>query len=143
MPILLDPSRDIDFVETPPDDVYCPITLGVSFYPHQTSCCGKHLSEEAVVKIQDQGKACPLCREANWSTMQSLYFQHTIHGLQVYCFHKSRGCWWKGELRSLFSHELSCAYNYTKTHSQVSKEEQVHFMPVIYSTHVFVTTLHP
>ena len=105
----VDPLLEIEFVKEHPYDVYCPVTFGVLLQPQQTHCCGKHLSEVAAVRIQGEGGACPLCKEADWSTTQDKYFQRTVRELRVFCPHRRRGCRWEGELGALHRHKQSCA----------------------------------
>ena len=92
------------FVEQPSDDFFCPVTFDLLLQPHLTSCCGKHLSQEAVTRIQREGGACPLCTTHQWSTMLSKYFQRQVNALHVFCHHKNKGCGWQGELSDLEHH---------------------------------------
>ena len=93
------PSTEDDylFVEKPSEDFFCPVTFGLLLQPHLTSCCGKHLSEEAVTRIQREKKACPLCNNKSWSTVLNKYFMREVKSLNVFCGF----CDWKGELSFL------------------------------------------
>ena len=102
------PEEDYLFVEQPSDDFFCPVTMGLLLQPHLTSCCGKHLSQEAATRIQREGGACPLCKEQSWSTMFSKYFQRQVNSLRVFCRHEDRGCGWQGELAAFHHHMESC-----------------------------------
>ena len=42
-------EEDYPFVEQPSDDFFCPVTFSLLLQPHLTSCCGKHLSQEAAI----------------------------------------------------------------------------------------------
>ena len=44
-------EQDFDFVEQPDQDLYCPITLEILLEPHQTDCCGQHISEKAAKRM--------------------------------------------------------------------------------------------
>ena len=94
---------DYDFVETPPKDVYCPVTFGVLRKPHQTLCCGNHLSQEAVATLEQNREPCPLCKKA-LSTVPDKYFQRRVNQLRVCCLNKNLGCEWVGELGHLERH---------------------------------------
>ena len=36
---------DVNFIETPPDHLQCPICISVLKEPHIQSCCGSHMCE--------------------------------------------------------------------------------------------------
>ena len=131
----LDPSLEIEFVEKPSEEVFCPILQIPLLKPHLTTCCGQHISETSAERIKPEGKACPLCNNPEWDTVLNKHFQRTVCELQVYCPHRRGGCGWKGELRSLSSHEQSCSKKTSplETKSKVSKTEQVCFMSVTHS----------
>ena len=93
------------FVEQPPADFFCPMTNGLLLQPHLTSCCGNHLSEEAVLNTK---KACSLCKDPGWKTMLNKHFQRQVNSLHVFCRHKDRGCGWQGELAAFHHHVESC-----------------------------------
>ena len=101
-------EKDYPFIEQPSDDFFCPVTYGLLLQPHLTSCCGKHLSQEATTKIQREGGACPLCNAPQWSKMLSKHFQRQVNVLHVFCRHEDRGCGWHGELSALERHIQSC-----------------------------------
>ena len=140
-----DPSLEFEFVEKPPDDVYCPVTFELLLQPHQTQCCGNHLSKEAVDRIKGEEGGCPLCKEADLRTTQDKHFQRKVRELRVYCHHRRRGCRWVGELGALHGHEQFCASKTSplETHSQVSNQEQICPMCIPHCTHVCATSLHP
>ena len=94
------------FVEQPSGDFYCPVTYGLLLQPHLTSCCGKHISQEASTRIR-RG-ACPLCNTASWSTVLNKHFQRQVNEMRVFCCHDDRGCDWQGELSELEHHVHSC-----------------------------------
>ena len=103
-------SQEVEyrFVEQPSDDFFCPVTFGLLLQPHLTSCCGKHLSQEAATRIQGEGKPCPLCKRPCWTAMLSKHFQRQVNELRVFCCHEDRGCGWQGELADLERHIQSC-----------------------------------
>ena len=100
--------QEYDFVEQLPFHFNCPVTYNLLLKPHQTDCCGHHLSEETVNKIQGKRQPCPLCKKLSWTTHFDTYFYRQVHEIHVFCHHKKRGCEWEGELRDLKSHVESC-----------------------------------
>ena len=84
------------------------MTFGLLLQPHLTSCCGKHLSQEAAIRIQGERGACPLCNEPDWSTVLNKHFKRQLYALRVFCRHEVRGCGWQGELSDLERHVQSC-----------------------------------
>ena len=103
-------SVDQLFVEKPSNRFFCPLTNSLLLEPHLTSCCGQHLSKEAINMIEKQkdGSACPLCTIDEWNTMLDKYFQRKVKGLLVFCHYKDEGCNWQGEWSALHYHTQSC-----------------------------------
>ena len=101
-----------DFVEEPSEEVFCPVTFGLLREPHQTLCCGNHLSQEAVSSLK--GKPCPICTKPNFGTVPDKFFMRRVNELKLYCPNKSLGCEWVGELSRLDRHlndaESGCQY---------------------------------
>ena len=100
----------------PSGEYICPLTNKLMLDPHQTNCCGNHISAVKAEKLTRADKACPLCEAPShssgtkkvFSTHLDLYFQKKIHKLLVYCLHKDKGCEWEGPLSEHQSHALSC-----------------------------------
>ena len=101
------PEEDLSLVEQPSDDFFCPVTFGLLLQPHLTSCCGKHISQEAVTRIMGEGGACPLCKMP-WKTMLDKSFQRQVSSLHVFCRYEERGCGWQGDLAAFHHHVRSC-----------------------------------
>ena len=102
-------QQDYDFVEQPDQDFYCPVSLEILLEPHQTLCCGHHISQEAANRLTREGKPCPMCKSENLATHEDKYFKRsTINKLKVCCPHKKSGCDWMGELGDLNLHSNSC-----------------------------------
>jgi hypothetical protein len=101
-------TQDCLFIEGPSEDYFCPVTAGLLLDPHLTSCCGKYLSQEAVIRIQMMEGVCPLCKSAEWSTVLNKELQRQVKSLRVFCRHEDRGCRWQGELRDFDKHVESC-----------------------------------
>ena len=102
-------EREFYFVEKPDQDLYCPVTLEILLEPHQTDCCGQHISEKAANRIIKDGKPCPMCKDDHFTTHRDKYFKrNTVKTLRVYCFHKKSGCEWTGELGDLNNHSTYC-----------------------------------
>ena len=93
---------EYDFVEKPSEDFCCPVTFDLLREPFLTACCGNHLSQEAVTRLQ--GQPCPVCKESNLSTMPDKYFKRRVNEFKIRCPNKSLGCEWVGELGSLDRH---------------------------------------
>ena len=104
-----DASQDYDFVEQPDQDFYCPVSLEILLEPHQTDCCGQHISQKAADRLIKEGKPCPMCKDDNFTTHQDKYFKRNmINKLKVRCPHKKCDCVWVGELGDLNQHSTSC-----------------------------------
>ena len=93
---------EYDFVEKPSEDFFCPVTLELNREPFLAVCCGNHLSQEAVTRLQ--GQPCPVCKESILSTVPDKYFKRRVNEFKVRCPNKSLGCQWVGELGSLDRH---------------------------------------
>ena len=102
------------FVEQLSKNLFCPVTHDLLLQPHLTACCGNHLSQEAAIRIQEEGGACPLCIESHLSTVLNKHFLRQVNELCVFCHHKERGCKWQGELSSLDHHLKSCSYYFSR-----------------------------
>ena len=104
-----DASQDYDFVEQPDQDFHCPVSLEILLEPHQTDCCGQHISQKAADRLITEGKPCPMCKDENFTTHQDKYFKRNmVNKLKVRCPHKKSGCVWVGELGDLKQHSASC-----------------------------------
>ena len=102
---------DYDFVEEPAADFYCPVTFDLLRDPHQTLCCGNHLSQETVTRLQEE--RCPICKTPKFGTLPDKFFKRRVSELKLYCPNKSLGCEWVGELGDLDQHlkpEDGCQY---------------------------------
>ena len=101
-------QTDFDFVERPSEDFFCAVTFELLLDPHQTTCCGNHLSEKAVRRLQRDGKPCPMCKEPQLTTVQDKFHRRKVKAVQVRCPHKASGCEWVGEAGGLRQHVDSC-----------------------------------
>ena len=102
------PEIEYDFVEEPLQDIFCPVTFEVLRDPHQTTCCGNHISATAGARLQREGKPCPMCKEPNFMTHADKYYKRVVNSLKVRCPHKGRGCEWIGNLGDLDQHANVC-----------------------------------
>ena len=100
--------EEYDFVEQPSQEYLCPVTFELLFHPEQTTCCGHHISNEAVTRIQRAKKQCPICNKPNLTTMPDKFFRRKVHELKVQCSHKEGGCEWVGDLGSYDDHVKKC-----------------------------------
>ncbi len=100
---------DYDFVEQPDQDYFCPVSFELLVDPHQTSCCGHHISQQAANRLIRERKPCPMCKEDNFATHEDKFFKRNcINKLKVYCSHKKSECEWTGELGDLNHHTTAC-----------------------------------
>ena len=90
-------KEGIDFVETPSEELNCPICLGLLQDPFLTACCGNHFCEPCASKVKQNNNKCPLCQDTPLSGIIN-------KGLKVYCCHKQTGCSWVGDLGKLEIH---------------------------------------
>ena len=95
-----------DFVKRPSQDFFCPVSLELLLEPQLTSCCGHHLSLEAVTRLERdlERKPCPMCNGGSWNAVLDKYHRRKVHEVRVYCWHKGNGCEWVGELNSVAQH---------------------------------------
>lgn len=100
--------KDLQFIEIPTEDFFCPVTFELLQQPQLTLCCGNHLSADAVTRVQASDLPCPLCGTSPWNTVLDKHFQREVVALGVYCHHQDRGCVWQGELSALDTHAESC-----------------------------------
>ena len=101
-------EREYDFVETLSQDHLCPVTLQLLRDPHQTTCCGQHLSLEAATRLKRDRKPCPLCNELNLTTVPDKFYKRKVNALKVRCPNKGNGCGWVGEVGGVDQHSASC-----------------------------------
>lgn len=106
--------------ETEPCEEYiCPVTNTIMLEPHQTHCCGHHLSASVAERLREENRPCPMCSvpgpkgsssnvKRAFTTGLDLYFRKKIHNLLVYCQHRKEGCKWEGPIKDFQSHTLSC-----------------------------------
>ena len=94
--------EEYNFVESPPQEYFCPVSFAVLLEPYQTRCCGNHLSQEAYQRLR--GQACPVCKEKNLTAMDDKFHKRRVMSLKVRCPHEAEGCEWEGELGSLEQH---------------------------------------
>ena len=94
-----------DFVE-PPKEVQseCPVCLLILREPHITSCCGKSFCAVCIGRIEKDGKPCPWCSVAGFTTLANKGLKRTLHEFHVHCANRLRGCDWTGELGKLDEH---------------------------------------
>ena len=98
-------ETEYDFVETPPEEYFCPVTFELLKDPRQTnSCCGNHLSRAAAEQLMAEGKPCPLCKKWPLKTTEDLFFKRKVLQLKIRCSNKPQGCQWVGELGDLDRH---------------------------------------
>ena len=123
---------EFDFVERPSEDFFCPVTFELLLDPHQTTCCGNHLSLKAVNRLKRDSKPCPMCKEPELATVHDKFYGRKVSEVHVYCRNKSGGCDWKGEVNGLKQHIESCLKRQWKCQycdfSSTMDEEMDHVM---------------
>ena len=99
---------DCDFVESPADDLLCKICHYPAYDPVLAVCCGHSfctycLERYKQSKVIDHS-SCPYCRKEKFQTVPDKRTERHVLNLKVFCLHKSHGCEWIGELRSMEHH---------------------------------------
>ena len=100
---------DYDFVESPADDLLCKICQYPARDPQQTNeCCGQTFCAMCLDKYMESkildNKQCPYCKTMSFTFMRDAKTKRYVESLKVFCPHKSLGCTWTNELRSLEEH---------------------------------------
>ena len=100
---------DCDFVEPPPDDLLCKICYFPARDPQQTyECCGQIFCAVCLDRYANSmivnNKQCPYCKTEPFVFMSDARTRRNVGNLKVFCLHKSLGCTWTDELRSLDLH---------------------------------------
>ena len=101
-------QKEFDFIERPSEDFFCPVTLELLLDPHQTKCCGNHLSEKVVLRLQRDGKPCPMCKNPQLDTVPDKFHGRKVKAVRVRCPHKVNSCEWVGEVGGFQQHVDSC-----------------------------------
>jgi hypothetical protein len=101
-------QEEFDFVEQPSEDFFCPVTFELLLNPHQTTCCGHHLSEKAVNRLQREGKPCPMCKESKLVTIPDKFFKRKASAILIRCPYKGSECEWVGEVGGAKQHTTAC-----------------------------------
>ena len=99
-----------NFVDSPPSHFECPVCLHTLTEPHILSCCGVKICYSCLTKVQETTKACPLCRELEFTNMLEKQLHREILSLKVYCVNAAFGCKWVSEIRDLEQHNSVCEY---------------------------------
>ena len=108
-------EKEYSFLEAPPKDFFCPVMFSLLLEPHQTSCCGKHLSADAISKIS--GK-CPMCKKEEFSTTLDKHFKRQVQELLVFCSYRMRGCGFMAEIAEMERHVLQCSHKNSRITSK-------------------------
>ena len=100
---------DCDFVESPANDLLCKVCHYPARDPQQTNtCCGQIFCATCLGKYMESkildNKQCPYCKTVPLTFMPDARTKRNVGDLKVFCPHKSSGCTWTGELRSLEEH---------------------------------------
>ena len=122
---------ECEFVDPPPKvlQIECPICLLILREPHLTSCCGHNFCRACIEKVKNEGKSCPICKEAQFTTFHNKGHERSMKELAVHCEHKEVGCSWSGELGKLDDHlakvcpyvEVKCRY--ARCHSVAKRKD--------------------
>ena len=101
-------QEEFEFVEQPSEEFFCPVTFELLLNPHQTTCCGHHLSEKAVNRLQRESKPCPMCKESKLITMPDKFFKRKASAVLIRCPYKESECEWVGEVGGRKQHIAAC-----------------------------------
>ena len=101
-------QEEFDFIEQPAEEFFCPVTFELLLDPHQTRCCGHHISWKAVSRLQREVKPCPLCNEPKLLTVPDKFFKRKANQILIRCPHKGSGCEWTGEVGGSKEHIRTC-----------------------------------
>ena len=94
-----------EFVERPQElQTDCPICQVVLREPFQVSCCGCSFCRTCIERIPTDKKACPECKDADFSLFLNKGLQRSLHSFRVRCTHQKSGCKWTGKLGELDAH---------------------------------------
>ena len=104
----LSPDQEYDFVQEPPRDYYCAVSLELLLEPHQTRCCGHHLSSGVVERLQRERRPCPMCQTPGFNTHPDLYLRRKVREQAVRCPYRGGGCEWVGDLGNRDAHLRTC-----------------------------------
>ena len=99
-----------DFVTEPTREQFCPYSGKLMLEPHQTDCCGKHLSAEIANGLVSKSEPCPLCLESPKEVISTRLDKFFQRKLQVYCRFHDQGCQWIGDLVEINNHTSSCEW---------------------------------
>lgn len=103
-------KRNYEFVAEPSTKFTCPVCFELLFDPRLLSCCGHHICEPCLTKIQDRNMAgpvrCPLCQSEEFDSMLNKGLARDVRQLQVYCpnMSEAEGCDWVGEIGNVETH---------------------------------------
>ena len=98
---------EYQFVDTPSDMFVCKICQYPSREPHLSGCCGHTFCKsclEAAKRPTTITKACPICRDEEYTTMPNKQVDRAIRSLRVFCTNKEKGCEWQGEVNDIINH---------------------------------------
>ena len=102
-------GRSYEFVAIISEKYSCPVCLELLFVnPRLLSCCGHHVCEPCLTKIQNSKMAgptrCPLCQSTDFTTMLDKGMAREVRDFQVYCPNTNEGCDWVGEVGQIEDH---------------------------------------
>ena len=127
-------SMKYEFLEPLPDDFKCPVCLDAVYDAVETKCCGHHLCGQCSDRLTG---ACPLCKEPQLVTRESMFMRRQLRQRHIYCINKncsnriynnqypanpnsqdspsqfstgSNCCNWSGEINDLQSHLEICPH---------------------------------
>ena len=97
------------FLQSPPDELFCPICCMVAKQPQQTTCCGRIYCSACLKEYMKRSNKCPTCRQ-DVVMFKDLVSERRIKNLHVSCENKRNGCKWMGKLRELSDHVAQCDF---------------------------------
>ena len=97
-------DEDIQFIEPPSKDYFCPVCLEILEDPFQMQCCGSHVCQNCSNHLKVANADCFFCRKEGINATEDKYFKRQVLDLRVRCYYSKAGCEWEGELRDLPNH---------------------------------------
>ena len=111
--------NDYHFVTSLSDgsDLVCKICHLPSRNPHLSSCCGHTFCKSCTDNFAEDtalNKACPVCRDLEFSVVQNKQIDRAVKSLHIYCTNEKEGCSWQGEVNDIVTHLKCCQFQSVK-----------------------------
>ena len=108
---------EYDFACSIPDSLVCKVCLEAVKKPQLTGCCGNNVCKHCLDKWKESKEEdhtglvpCPVCGTSSVKTFPNKLSDREIRKLHVYCYNKTKGCEWEGEINDIKGHNDNCSY---------------------------------